>query len=335
MSPLIIYCRTLKTVGRVFCHLKAELGEDAWVDQEHNVDNLIIGMFHSHTLTQNKSRVLSSFTGEGNCRVVVATTALGMGLNFPNISHVVMYGVPEDVEAMLQQVGRAGRDGSQSHAIVYTIKDYTRADEAVGSLINQSSVSCFRKALYSHFEKNVAIVEPGHFCCTSCHSLCTCNAGGCAVPAPKYELLQEISTPVKCRNVTPEEQGLLRDLLEKYRKSLLLENTQLYTMKTACTGFGTDLINLVLEHSNEIFDFTYIMQNLPVFNKQHAQEILKIIHEVFGDFEYSVSVMPQDSFLLPDVDYTGYFDEEDGEFDHVLTPHSSSVSGLSVLISSD
>ncbi|CAM4659375.1 unnamed protein product [Leuciscus chuanchicus] len=173
MSPVIIYCRTLKTVGRVFCHLKAELAEYAWVDQEHKVDNLIIGMFHSHTLPQNKSRVLSSFTGECNCRVVVATTALGMGLNFPNISHVVMYGVPEDVEAMLQQVGRAGRDGSQSHAIVYTIREYARADDEA------------------------------------------------------------------------------------------------------------------------------------------------------------------DSFLLPDVDYTGYFDEEDVECDHVLTPHSSSVSGLSVLMTSD
>lgn len=82
MSPVIIYCRTLKAVGRVFCHLKEELGEDAWVDQKYKVENLIIGMFY--TLPLNKKRVLSSFTGEGN-RVVVATTALGMGLNFPKI----------------------------------------------------------------------------------------------------------------------------------------------------------------------------------------------------------------------------------------------------------
>lgn len=122
-----------------------------------------------------------------------------------------------------------GRDGSQSHTIVYAIKQYTRADEAVPRLINQSSVNCFRKALYSHFEKNLAIVEPGHFCCIYCHSLCTCNAGSCAVPAHKYKLLQEeISTPVKCRKVTPEEQELIIDLLEKYRESLVLENTVIH-----------------------------------------------------------------------------------------------------------
>lgn len=46
-----------------------------------------------------------------------------------------------------------------------------------------------------------------------------------------------------------------------------------------------------------------------------------------------MSASPQDSFLLLDMDYTGYFDKEDGECDHVLTPHSSSEFGLSVLSS--
>ncbi|XP_039661799.1 Werner syndrome ATP-dependent helicase-like isoform X5 [Perca fluviatilis] len=83
MSPIIIYCKSLKSVGKVFSYIKAELGEDAWIerDQDHKAENLLIGMFHSKTLTHHKQRVLASFNGEGSCRVV-ATTALGMGLNF-------------------------------------------------------------------------------------------------------------------------------------------------------------------------------------------------------------------------------------------------------------
>jgi len=94
MQPLLIYCQTLKSVGRVFSYLKAELQEHAWEDCDPSCrsENLLIGMFHSKTLPQNKERVLASLRGEGKCRVVVATTALGMGLNFPNVSHVVMYG---------------------------------------------------------------------------------------------------------------------------------------------------------------------------------------------------------------------------------------------------
>ena len=34
MPPIIIYCRHKKIVGKVFCYLKAELGEDAWVGTE-------------------------------------------------------------------------------------------------------------------------------------------------------------------------------------------------------------------------------------------------------------------------------------------------------------
>lgn len=57
MLPVIIYCKTVKAVGRVFCHLKGELGEDAWVDRdpEKKTENLLIGMFHSQTLPHNKN----------------------------------------------------------------------------------------------------------------------------------------------------------------------------------------------------------------------------------------------------------------------------------------
>lgn len=127
LAPIIIYCRTLKAIGRVFCYLKSELGEDFWVDRdpEHKLENTLVGMYHSQTLPPNKSYVLSSFSREGNCRVAVATTALGMGLNFPNVSHAVMYGVPEDEEGIVQEVGRAGRNGAQSHAVIYCIKQHT------------------------------------------------------------------------------------------------------------------------------------------------------------------------------------------------------------------
>uniref|UniRef100_A0A8C6SJ85 DNA 3'-5' helicase n=1 Tax=Neogobius melanostomus TaxID=47308 RepID=A0A8C6SJ85_9GOBI len=160
MSPVLIYCRTIKEVGRVFCYLKAELDEDCWVGRDP-----------IKTLPQNKTRVLSSLSGEGNCKVVVATTALGMGLNFPNISHVVMYGVPEDIEAIVQEIGRAGRNGEQSHAVIYCIKQYTKVDQVVKELLNSKRHGCFRKALYSHFDEQATAVMPGHQCCTYCHSL--------------------------------------------------------------------------------------------------------------------------------------------------------------------
>lgn len=80
--------------------------------------------------------------------MVVATTALGMGLNFPNVSHVVMYGLPVDVENIVQQVGRAGRNGLQSHSILYARKQpEPGVDPEVRQLLDTGFKSCFRKAL--------------------------------------------------------------------------------------------------------------------------------------------------------------------------------------------
>ncbi|XP_063052381.1 probable ATP-dependent DNA helicase RecS [Engraulis encrasicolus] len=324
LSPIIIYCTSLKTVGRVFCHLKAKLGDDAWVDRDpdHKAENLLIGMYHSKTLPQYKARVLASFTGEGSCRVVVATTALGMGVNFPNVSHVVMYGAPEDVEGIVQQVGRAGRNCLPSHAVLYAIKGAPRVDKTVSAVIKAGAHGCFRKALFSHFDAQATSLEPGHLCCNYCHSICLCSSGVCVEPLPKCELVppQVSTTPPRCREVTEEDRDIIRDCLQKYRRTLV-PDMPLVTNKTVCTGFGMELIDAAVCHSPYIFELSYITNHLPVFRVRHAQEILLVMSEVFCDFEYSEPTLPDDDFLEPDIDFSYYFDESDEEFE--FEQHSS------------
>ncbi len=50
----------------------------------------------------------------GDLRVVVATTAFGMGVDKPDIRWVLLYNYPTSIEEYVQQVGRAGRDGRPS-----------------------------------------------------------------------------------------------------------------------------------------------------------------------------------------------------------------------------
>ncbi|XP_019628707.1 PREDICTED: uncharacterized protein LOC109473272 [Branchiostoma belcheri] len=280
----IVYCKDFKTVGAVYCHLVASLGDQAYVGEKLS-RNCRVGMYHSETLPEKKEHVLVSFKSMSQLSVVVATTALSMGVNFPNVRYVVMYGPPETMEDMMQQIGRAGRDKLPSHGILYSYAQQ-RCDNNVRQYTK--STSCLRTTLYNHFECNKATVplEVGHECCSVCHKSCKCNplTNLCDVPTPVFESPHNIVTesPSKVRSVSEDQKELLREGLYQYRHSLV-KNKRLLLSVEQTTGFTAELIDIVVENSAFIFSVPYILQNLPVYSEQHAHSIMYIVNKVFED----------------------------------------------------
>ncbi len=100
--PAIVYAPTRKQVEA----LAEELADIAGAAPYH------AGLDAGH-----RSRVQEQFQA-GKIDVMVATIAFGMGIDKPDIRTVIHTALPGSVEGYYQEIGRAGRDGQPSRAIL-------------------------------------------------------------------------------------------------------------------------------------------------------------------------------------------------------------------------
>lgn len=105
----IIYATSVKQVSDLYNYLCCE----------NPALSLKVHMFHSETPDEKKSDIIKMLQdGDSKLKLIIATSALGMDIDFVNCQAVILYGIPPTTTYLVQEVGRIGRDGKDSIAML-------------------------------------------------------------------------------------------------------------------------------------------------------------------------------------------------------------------------
>lgn len=129
---------------------------------------------------KTKDKIISDLGNpQSDLRIIIATSALGMGVDIQGFHSLVLYGPPLTAVDLIQGIGRIGRDGNPSCAVLlHNSYNVRNIDTDVKCVIRDPS--CRRVSIMKSFLKDSELQEihsdmEKHTCCDICEDECKCG----------------------------------------------------------------------------------------------------------------------------------------------------------------
>lgn len=137
----------------IFCNTKSEVHYVSVVLQRFGYDADELSADLSQT---DRERVLGRVR-QGTLRFLVATDVAARGLDIPELSHVVLYQVPEDIEGYIHRAGRTGRAGAPGTAM--TLVSGPEEEHALRAIARHYGIDMQRRPLPSDEDVQAVVAE--------------------------------------------------------------------------------------------------------------------------------------------------------------------------------
>ena len=179
MPKTVLFCRTLKHCAKIYKTIRRKLGRN--ITDPAGLPNLlgvrVVDLFTAAPKPEMRELVLKEFCkADTSLRLMVASSAFGLGVDCPDISRIIHWGAPNTLEDLVQESGRAGRDGRLSQAILYHKIVREKVSKPVREY-GKNQIVCRRTLLFKKFlfnEKKKGLIKACN-CCDICEPLCVCS----------------------------------------------------------------------------------------------------------------------------------------------------------------
>jgi superfamily II DNA helicase RecQ len=156
-------------------------------DPPHNDETHLFEVYHMKTDDSVKESILSHFSKDGHMRCVLASSSFSMGLNIPDIQHVIHFGPAMDLDDFIQETGRASRSlDSKATSVVLLYSKCLNGPNITQEMKDYvKTIGCRRVELLKNYCDDPQPLLPLHDCCDNCSSQCDC---GLCPESPLIEL---------------------------------------------------------------------------------------------------------------------------------------------------